>query len=88
MKKVTRTITTTAANCLVADAETREFKEISFLLSGTYKDNAAIAKAIGKLTKDSSVTLMEIISTSENEQLYACTEDEFLSVAKPVPAKA
>ena len=83
-KVITRTITTTTVNCLVADKESREFKETSIVLSGTFKDDIALKKSLNAAVAETNLAIMEIISTVVNEQLYACTEEDFLSIAKPI----
>lgn len=86
-KVITRTITTTTVNCLVADKESREFKETSIVLSGTFKDEIALKKSLNAAVAETNLAIMEIISTVVNEQLYACSEEDFLVFAKPVTRK-
>ena len=86
-KFVTRTIKTTTVTATICTKDTHEVRNENFTLGGTFKDNKQIIKAINAMFVDAPFVILEIVSTCENETLYRCTENEFLSIAKPVPAK-
>ena len=81
---VTRTIKTTTVSAVVCTKDTHEVRNENFTIGGIIKDNAQIEKTINAMYENPNFVILEIVSTYENEILYRCTENEFLTVAKPV----
>lgn len=85
---VTRTIQTTVANCLCVNPDTREVTEITLTLSGTFKDNKALEKAVNKVTEDAPFRVVSITDSRVEETLYGMTEQKFIENADVLPPRA
>ena len=87
-KFVTRTIKTTTVTAAVCYRNSLEVSKSNFVLPGTYKSDEQIKKAILENFGENDFVIVNIDSTVENESPYRCTEEEFLSVAKPFSRNA
>lgn len=87
-KFVTRTIKTTTVTASVCYRNSLEVSKTNFVLPGTYKNDDALKKAILSTFGDEEFVIVNIDSTVENESPYRCTEEEFLTVAKPFTRNA
>lgn len=85
--QVTRTITTTKASVLCLDLETKQTVTISVTIPRTYKDEAAILKAVKATIETETLKAVHIVDTSVEETLYGMTEAEFIANATPLPAR-
>lgn len=83
---VNRTIRTTTITATICDKSTHEISNKDFILSGKYsmEDVGKIQKAISLFNDQKDFVIIEINSAIENLKPYRCTEDEYLSVAKPI----
>ena len=90
-RMVTRTIVTTKATVLCANALTAEMFEQDVTLPRTYKDNKALMKAISavidKDTDDEKIKAIMVKDSSEVETLYGMSELEFIQIAKVLPPR-
>lgn len=97
---VTRTISTTRANCLCLNTETAEPLNAIVTVPRTYKDNEALLKAVNKEVERTGITtpdgntyygdpivVAKIVGFTEIETLYGMTESEFLLHAKELPPR-
>ena len=84
---VTRTITTTKAEVLCLDITAGEPFNQSVTLPRTYKDEKALMKQVSKLIDDENIKAVHIVKTEEVETLYGMTEQEFITLAKPMPPR-
>ena len=82
-KKITRTVKTTEATILYVNGETgaTEFKSVT--LPGTYKSDAQI---INKAPIDNTIGFIPVSvkSVAVKETLMWASEEDFLSIARPV----
>lgn len=85
---VTRTIQTTVANCLCVNPDTREVTEITLTLTGTFKDNKSLEKAVNKVTEDAPFRVVSITDSRVEETLYGMTEQKFIENADVLPPRA
>ena len=85
---VTRTIQTTVANCLCVNPDTREVTEITLTLSGTFKDNKSLEKAVSKVTENAPFRVVSITDSRVEETLYGMTEQKFIENADILPPRA
>lgn len=89
---VTRTIVTTKATVLCADAIAQNMFEKEVLLPRTYKDDKALMKAVSLAvdtdTEDSKIKAVLVKSTEEIETLYGMSELDFISSAQVLPPRA
>ena len=85
---VTRTIQTTVANCLCVNPDTREVTEITLTLSGTFKDNKSLEKAVNKVTENAPFRVVSITDSRVEETLYGMTEQKFIENADVLPPRA
>lgn len=85
---VTRTIQTTVANCLCVNPDTREVTEITLTLSGTFKDNKSLEKAVNKVTENAPFRVVSITDSRVEETLYGMTEQKFIENADILPPRA
>ena len=84
---VTRTITTTVAEVLCLDVQTAEPFNQTVTLPRTYKDEKSLMKQVTKLIDDDSIKAVHIVAKKEVETLYGMTEQEFITLAKPMPPR-
>ena len=86
VRYVNRTIHTTTVTATICDKSTHDIISRDFVLSGKYTadDNVKIQKAINAIPDMQNFVIIEINSVVEKLSPYRCTEDEYLSVAKPV----
>lgn len=85
--QVTRTIQTTKATALCVDIGSQTTFEKEFILSGTYKDEKSLLKALSKVANDDYTKVVIVKSYEVLETLYGMTEQEFISVAKVLPPR-
>lgn len=85
---ITRTITTTTAVLLMADTVAAEMHNTTVTLPRTYKDNDAVLKAARPLVETETDKAVSVVSITINETLYGMTEEQFLSMAEVLPARA
>ena len=85
-KMITRTVTATVATVMGVEISTAKAFTEEITLTGSFKDNADLLKAIKK--QDSSEKVYAtIISTKEQETLYGMPESEFMKYAKVLPPR-
>lgn len=84
---VTRTIIATKVNVLCLNIETAEPFNKEVTLSGTYKDEKALQKAVEKAINSDTVKAVHVVDHKETETLYGMTEQEFIERAKILPPR-
>ena len=86
--KITRTIKTTTSICRVYNKDTDSLERLSITVAGKIDSKPKFIKTAEKSGAiPTGVTLLGCSELEISEQLYECTLDDFLSVAKPVDAK-
>lgn len=86
--QVTRTIQTTKVIALCLDIEEQKPYDKEITLSGTYKDEKSIMKALTNLVNDDTHKVVHVKSTEVQETLYGMSEQEFISHAKVLPPRS
>lgn len=84
---VTRTITTTKAEVLCLDIQSAEPFNQTVTLPRTYKDEKALMKQVSKVVDTDEIKAVHIVAKEEVETLYGMTEQEFITLAKPLPPR-
>ena len=84
---VTRTITTTRANVLCLDIVAGEPFNKEVVLPRTYKDEKSLMKQVSHLIDTPEQKAVHIVDTEVVETLYGMTEQDFITIAKVIPAK-
>lgn len=84
---VTRTFVTMKVHALALDMTSRQTLEKDYVLPRVIEKEEKILKAIVALESDNKVIPVKVLSTEQVETLYGCTEEEFLSIAKPLPPR-
>lgn len=79
---VTRTLTGTVVTANVADLVDNTIKEISATLSGEYKSNDKLLKAMQKAYDSDTQKVLQITSTQQVTHKYGMSETEFLANAE------
>ena len=77
---VSRTIATTEVVALCINLQTEETFNKKYTLSGTYKDDKALLKALQKQDTD-EVKTVHVVDSKQVENLYGMAEEEFISLA-------
>lgn len=85
--RVTRTIQTTKVNALCVDVEEQKTFEGEYILSGTYKDEKHLFKALEKVANDEIHRVAHILHSEVIETLYGMSEQDFIKYAKPLPPR-
>lgn len=83
-KLITRTIQFTNLTLLMADTESAEMYNRYETISGTYKDEKAMLKAVRPLVEDDTHKLVSLVGWTVGSQLYGMPESDFMSHAKPI----
>lgn len=88
-RMVTRTVVSTVASLMVVNLETAEVQNESVELSGTFKNNDAILKALekDKTILGNSIKPVQVLESKPKETIYGMSEQEFISCAKPMDEK-
>jgi hypothetical protein len=84
---VTRTIETTEVNVLCLELVKVEPFNTDLVLAGTYKDEKALMKAVTAQVDNDNQKAVKVVSSKKVETLYGMTEEEFIKVAKVLPAR-
>ena len=86
-KMVTRTMQTTEVEVLCLDLETQLPFTQKLTLTGTFKDNKQLMKAVTKQVDKDNKKAVHVTSTKEIETLYGMLEDDFVKNAKILPPR-
>lgn len=86
-RMVTRTVTATRANVLCLNIQTAEPFNQNIILSGTYKDKAAVERAVKKFVDNEEVKAVTVVDVTEEETLYGMPEQQFIELAKVLPPR-
>lgn len=79
---ITRTMKTTQATVMAVNTESAEVFNITFNLSGTFKDEKATLKEIYKTAElDPAVKIVALVDSTVTNELYAISETDFLKYA-------
>ena len=87
MRMVTRTITRTEVDALCANKQTEKVETVTLSVTGVYKDDKALVKAVVKALSDTYVFL-SIKSATVSEKLYGMSEDDFIRNAVEIGKNA
>ena len=85
-KMITRTVTATVVTVMGGEIATAKAFTKEFTLTGNFKDNADILKAIKKNDTD-EIVYAAIVSTETKETLYGMSESVFMRNAKELPPR-
>ena len=86
-RMVTRTVTSVDYVCMTANTETRKVEDLTVNIpNGVTMTEKARLKAIAEALPASN-TLVQIISETVKETLYGMTEEQFIKLAKVMPAR-
>lgn len=84
---VTRTVQTTLATVLCLNTETAEPFNQTVTLSGTFKDNKAVMKAVKALIENETISVAKVVDVEIEEKLYGMPEQDFINAAKVLPPR-
>lgn len=84
---VTRTVQTTLATVLCLNTETAEPFNQTVTLSGTFKDNKAVMKAVKALIENDAISVAKVVDIEIEEKLYGMPEQDFINAAKVLPPR-
>ena len=84
---VTRTVQTTLATVLCLNTETAEPFNQTVTLSGTFKDNKAVIKAVKALIENDTISVAKVVDIEIEEKLYGMPEQDFINAAKVLPPR-
>lgn len=83
MKMVTRTIARTEVEALCANKETGKVETATLSVTGVYKDDRALVKAVVKALPD-TYDFISIKSATGSEKLYGMSQDDFIRNAAEI----
>lgn len=86
-RMVTRTIKTTVVDVLCLNIESAEPFNQTIILTGTYKDNKALMKAVSKRIDNDEVKAVHVVDKEEKETLYGMDENVFIEQATVLPPR-
>ena len=87
MRMVTRTIARTEVEVLCANKQTEQTEKVTLSVTGVYKDDRALIKAIVKALPDTYAFIV-IKSVTVSEKLYGMSEDDFIRNAVEIGKNA
>lgn len=82
--RVTRTITSTIITALTVDLINGTTSVKEFTLPREYKDDKEIIKYCTKHIDNDEIKVVKILESKVVEKLYGMSEQEFISLAKPI----
>lgn len=83
-RMVTRTIEAKVVTVLCIDTETAEPENRKVEISGNFKDEKSILKAIKKLIETEDFKVVKVVTTETIKALYKMPETEFIANATKV----
>ena len=86
-RMVTRTITRTEVDALCANKQTEKVETVTLSVTGVYKDDRALVKAVVRALPDTCVVL-SVKSVTVSEKLYGMSEDDFIRNAVEIDKNA
>nr|DAF33048.1 MAG TPA: hypothetical protein [Caudoviricetes sp.] len=86
-RMVTRTIVRTEVVALCANKQAESIENVTITVTGAYKDEKALVKAVIKALP-ATHAFLSIKSTTVNEILYGMTEAEFVANATEISKNA
>ena len=86
-RMVTRTIARTEVGALCANNQTGKVETVTLSVTGVYKDDRALVKAVVKELPDTYVFL-RIKSATVSEKLYGMSKDDFIRNAVEIGKNA
>lgn len=86
-RQVTRTIKTTEVNVLCLNIASAEPFNQSITLSGTYKDNKSLMKAVSARIDNEEIKAVHVVDSVEKETLYGMDENDFIEHATELPPR-
>ena len=75
---ITRTIIGTEVTLLALDAETAKPQNVTYTLSGKYKDSNALLRAVQKKYDTDTLKHVSVVSAHAVNQLYGMDESKFI----------
>lgn len=75
---ITRTIIGTEVTLLALDTKTAEPQNVTYTLSGKYKDSNALLRAVQKKYDTDTLKHVSVVSAHAVNQLYGMDENEFI----------
>lgn len=84
---VTRTFKSTIINYKAAFVAEEKIEELTLKAPRVFTDEEAAYKYVKKVTNDSNIRPLMVTSLIYDEQLYGCTEEQFLTVAVPINSR-
>ena len=75
---ITRTIKGTEVTLLALDIVTGEVQNETYTMSGTFKDSAALLKAVQKKYDTDTLKHVSVVESSSVNQLYGMDESDFI----------
>ena len=85
-KMITRTVSATVVTVMAVEMATAKAFTTQFTLTGNFKDNADILKAIKKNDTD-EIVYAAIVSMETKETLYGMPESVFMQYAQELPPR-
>lgn len=83
---ITRTICNSSVIVKVYNEETDEVTSTRLDIQGKYSD-IELKKRCENRLNGSGLTVLKIVDVKFTEKLYACTEAQFMAIAKEIPAR-
>lgn len=84
---VTRTFKSTIINYKAALVNEEKIEELTLKAPRVFTDEEAAYKYVKKTNKDSNIRPLMVVSLIHDEQLYGCTDEQFLTVAVPINSR-
>lgn len=78
---VTRTIVGTEVTLLALDTVSAEPQNVTYTLSGKFKDSKALLKAVQRKFDTDTLKHVSVVSTNAVNQLYGMDESDFIAHA-------
>ena len=82
---VSRTVSTRICTVMCADLSSNSVKQIELEISATIPENQLV-KALQKQYNTNTLMVLNVVSSTVQEQIYAMPEEQFIKLAKKMTA--
>ena len=83
---ITRTISNSEVTVKVYNLDTDEISTTTLAITGKYSNDELLKRVENRLA-GGNFKVLKLVDVKFTEKLYACTEAQFMAIAKEIPAR-
>ena len=81
---ITRSIHTTVCEVMVVNTKEKKLLNKTVTVSGTFKDDKSLIKAVTKIVTKEDIAFVSILSSKVETKVYGISEQKFLELAEVI----